>query len=75
MIFTSYTYDDGDRLTGIINAKVTCDQATQIFQLGYGYNAAGELTSYSGPDGSVNYNYDSSGQLTTVSGDQSANYS
>src|ERR1019366_9109344 len=41
----------------------------------YAYNAASQVTDYTGPEGTLNYAYDNTGQLTAVSGDRTENYS
>jgi RHS repeat-associated protein len=41
----------------------------------YGYNADGQVTSYTGPEGTLNYSYDKDGELTGVSGAAQASYS
>ncbi len=41
----------------------------------YEYNAASQVTGYTGPEGSLTYAYDNSGQLTGVSGARTETYS
>jgi RHS repeat-associated protein len=54
---TTYTFDsEGDR-TGSTPSSGTASS--------YGYNQAGQLTSYTGPGGSASYAYDGNGLLTS----------
>jgi RHS repeat-associated protein len=62
----TYAYDTYNRLTGITYKDSTAQSTLATFS--YGYNAASQITSYSGPDGSLTYGYDHAGQLTSVSG-------
>ncbi len=41
----------------------------------YEYNAASQVSGYTGPEGSLTYAYDNSGQLTGVSGARTETYS
>jgi RHS repeat-associated protein len=70
---STYSYDLANRLTGITYTDAT--KSTTLASFSYGYDAAGEVTSYTGPEGSMTYSYDKTGQLTGVSGAQNATFS
>jgi RHS repeat-associated protein len=63
-ITTTFTYDNANRVTKISHGF----NGTNLGTFSYTYNAASEITNYSGPDGSLTYTYDNAGQLTGVSG-------
>jgi RHS repeat-associated protein len=48
---------------------------TPLASFAYGYNADGQVTSYTGPEGTLNYSYDKDGELTGVLGAAQATYS
>jgi RHS repeat-associated protein len=73
VISSSYSYDGANRLTGISYADATT--GTPLASFAYGYNADGQVTSYTGPEGTLNYSYDKDGELTGVSGAAQATYS
>ena len=56
-------------------SQVGGDDPTVLSQFSYAYNAASQVTDYTGPEGPLNYAYDNTGQLTAVSGDRTENYS
>jgi YD repeat-containing protein len=72
-ITSSLTYDGANRLTGITYTDATT--STQLASFTYSYNAASQVTSYTGPEGTLNYTYDKIGELTGVSGAEQATYS
>jgi YD repeat-containing protein len=72
-ITSSYSYDGANRLTGISYADATTN--TPLASFTYGYNADGQVTSYTSPEGTLNYSYDKDGELTGVSGVAQASYS
>jgi len=59
-----YSYDTGDRLTGL--AYTSNAGATTIDTLGWGYDAANNVTSFSSIDGTASYGYDPTNQLTSA---------
>jgi RHS repeat-associated protein len=67
------SYDGANRLTGINYADATTN--TPLASFTYGYNADGQVTSYTSPEGTLNYSYDKDGELTGVSGVAQASYS
>jgi RHS repeat-associated protein len=60
----AFSYDTGARLTGI--AYTSNGGATTIDTLGWGYDAANNVTSFSSIDGSATYGYDPTNQLTSA---------
>ncbi len=46
-----------------------------LSQFAYTYDVANQLTSYTGPEGTLDYEYDHTGQLLSVSGARSESYS
>jgi RHS repeat-associated protein len=70
-ITTTLGYDNADRLTGITH---TSSAAGTLMTLTYGYDAANQLTSYSGPEGTLTYTYDNDGQLTNVGNARTETY-
>jgi len=72
-ITTSFSYDNANRLTNIAHTDAT--KALTLAGYTYGYDAASQLTNYSGPDGSLTYGYDVDGQLTSVTGARSESFS
>jgi RHS repeat-associated protein len=73
VISSSYSYDGANRLTGISYADAT--SGTPLASFAYGYNADGQVTSYTDPEGTLNYSYDKDGELTGVSGAAQTSYS
>jgi RHS repeat-associated protein len=69
---TTLTYDNADRLTNIKHKYRT---STTLANYAYSFDAANQLTSYTGPDGTLNYSYDATGQLTGVTGAHTESYS
>jgi RHS repeat-associated protein len=69
---TTLTYDNADRLTNIKHKYRT---STTLANYAYSFDAANQLTSYTGPDGTLNYSYDATGELTGVTGAHSESYS
>ncbi|HVA46740.1 MAG TPA: RHS repeat-associated core domain-containing protein, partial [Pirellulales bacterium] len=59
-----YSYDTGDRLTGL--AYTSNAGATTIDSFGYGYDAANNVTSFASIDGTASYGYDPTNQLTSA---------
>jgi YD repeat-containing protein len=72
-ITSAYSYDTVNRLTNITHSDTT--SSTTLASYSYGYDAASQLTSYTGPAGSLSYSYDPAGQLTGVSGARNETYS
>jgi RHS repeat-associated protein len=72
-VTSSYSYDGANRLTGITYTYVPT--STQLASFTYSYNADSQVTSYTGPEGTLNYTYDKIGELTGVSGAEQATYS
>jgi RHS repeat-associated protein len=60
------TYDTAGRLTGLLYRDTTSN--TQLANYTYGYDAANDVTSYTGPEGNLTYTYDHTLQLTAASG-------
>ncbi|HVA50273.1 MAG TPA: RHS repeat-associated core domain-containing protein, partial [Pirellulales bacterium] len=60
----AYSYDAGDRLTGL--AYTSNAGANTIDTLGWGYDAANNVTSFSSIDGTATYGYDPTNQLTSA---------
>ena len=61
----TYSYDNGARLTGL---AYTSDGGTNtIDTLGWGYDPANNVTSFSSIDGTASYGYDPTNQLTSAS--------
>jgi RHS repeat-associated protein len=60
------TYDTAGRLTGLLYRDTTAN--TQLANYTYGYDAANDVTSYTGPEGNLTYTYDHTLQLTRASG-------
>jgi YD repeat-containing protein len=69
---TAISYDNADRVTGITHTN-TSTGALATFT--YGWDKASQLTSYTGPEGSLTYTYDNSSELTGVGNARSENYS
>jgi RHS repeat-associated protein len=59
----SYTYDNNRRVTRETTSAIAGGAASETIT--YGYNAVNQLTSASGPGGSVTYTYDNAGRLAT----------
>ena len=75
-ILTTYSYDNGDRLTGITNtSQAAGEDPLTLSQFSYSFDAGNQITSYTGPEGTLNYSYDNTGQLTGVSGARTESYS
>ncbi len=70
-ITTALTWDNADRLTNIVLQS----NGSILSSFTYTFDAANQLTSYTGPEGTLNYSYDPTGQLTGVSGARSESYS
>lgn len=60
----AYSYDNGARLTGI--AYTSNAGATTIDTLGWGYDPANNITSFTSIDGTAAYGYDPTNQLTSA---------
>jgi RHS repeat-associated protein len=60
----AFSYDNGARLTGI--AYTSNGGATTIDTLGWGYDTANNVTSFSSIDGTATYGYDTTNQLTSA---------
>jgi RHS repeat-associated protein len=61
---STYGYDQASRLISLTQSSV----GTTIAAYGYTYNADGQITAMTSPDGTTNYTYDNDGRLTTASG-------
>jgi RHS repeat-associated protein len=73
---SAFSYDNADRLIGITHGYSPGGSGgSTLSSFSYGYDAAGQLTSYTGPEGTVNFNYDATSQLTGASGARSEGYS
>jgi RHS repeat-associated protein len=73
-IATSFSYDNADRLTNITHTDTTAGVTLASYT--YGYDTAGELTSYQDNNSSLTYSYDANGELTGASGTlNGSNYS
>ncbi len=70
-ISTTITYDNASRVTGINHYS---SSAGTLAVLTYGYDAANQLTTYNGPEGTLTYTYDNDGQLTNVGGARTETY-
>jgi RHS repeat-associated protein len=75
LLETGYVYDDLDRLTGITHASVLDQVHTELSEFLYTFDVNSRITSYTGPEGTLNYAYDPSGQLLDVTGARSEDYS
>ncbi len=65
-------YDNDDRLTSISHtSSVAGALAAYSYTL---YDAAGQLKTYTGPEGDLTDGYDTTSQLTSVSGARAENY-
>ncbi|HQU42897.1 MAG: hypothetical protein B7Z73_02465, partial [Planctomycetia bacterium 21-64-5] len=60
----AYSYDNGDRLTGL--AYTSNAGATTIDTFGWAYNAGNLVTSFTSIDGTASYGYDPTNQLTSA---------
>ncbi|HVA50387.1 MAG TPA: RHS repeat-associated core domain-containing protein [Pirellulales bacterium] len=60
----AYSYDTGNRLTGL--AYTSNAGANTIDTLGWGYDAANNITSFTSIDGTASYGYDPTNQLTSA---------
>jgi RHS repeat-associated protein len=60
----AYTYDNGNRLTGL--AYTDGGGAHTIDTFGWGYDAANRVTSFTSNDGTATYGYDLTNQLTSA---------
>jgi RHS repeat-associated protein len=69
-IVSTITHDNADRVTGIVHT--TPSQTLASFS--YTFDAAHELTDYSGPEGALHYSYNATAQLTDVNGAHSEHY-
>ncbi|MEX2558485.1 MAG: RHS repeat-associated core domain-containing protein [Pirellulales bacterium] len=66
-----------DRVKRIAHASYPKGQMTgnpALSSFDYTWNAASEITSYTGPEGTLNYSYDTTSQLTGASGARSEAY-
>jgi len=75
LLETGYVYDDLDRVTGITHASVLDQVHTELSEFLYTFDVNSRITSYTGPEGTLNYAYDPSGQLLDVTGARSEDYS
>ena len=64
MLTGAYSYDNGARLTGI--AYTSNGGADTIDTLGWGYDPANNVTSFTSIDGTASYAYDPTNQLTSA---------
>ena len=71
-MWTDFTYDNASRVTQIKHSAYPVGTRSQF---DYDYNAAHEVTSYTGPEGTLSYSYDTTGQLTGASGARTETYS
>jgi YD repeat-containing protein len=60
----AYSYDTGNRLTGL--DYTSGGGATTIDTFGWGYNNADNVTSFTSADGTAAYGYDPTNQLTSA---------
>jgi RHS repeat-associated protein len=72
-ITTSLSYDKDSNVKSITHkdAKTSTTLATYT----YTYDAANQVSGYTGPEGTLTYTYDRSGQLTAVGGARNESYS
>jgi len=75
LLETGYVYDDLDRVTGITHASVLDQVHTELSEFLYTFDVNSRITSYTGPEGTLNYAYDPSGQLLEVTGARTEDYS
>ena len=68
---TAYNYGNGNRVTGITEWS---SGAGALASFTYGYDNADRVTSYTGPEGTLNYTYDTTNQLTAVTGARTESY-
>src|SRR5262249_38145138 len=72
-VSSTIAYDNANRVTTISHSS---SQAGTLATYSYSqYDAADQLTRYTGPEGTLNYSYDNLGELTGVSGARSESYS
>ncbi|MEX2118566.1 MAG: RHS repeat-associated core domain-containing protein [Pirellulales bacterium] len=77
-VWTDITLDNMDRVKRIAHssyAKGMMFGNPALSAFDYTWNAASEITSYTGPEGTLNYSYDTTSQLTGVSGARAEAYS
>jgi RHS repeat-associated protein len=72
-ITTTLSYDKDSNVPGITHKDST--KGTTLANFTYTYDAAGEVSSYTGFDGTLTYTYDRAGELTGVSGAHNESYS
>ncbi|MEX2118568.1 MAG: hypothetical protein WD847_03085 [Pirellulales bacterium] len=76
-VWTDITLDNMDRVKRIAHssyAKGMMFGNPALSAFDYTWNAASEITSYTGPEGTLNYSYDTTNQLTGASGARSEAY-
>ncbi|MEX2120068.1 MAG: RHS repeat-associated core domain-containing protein [Pirellulales bacterium] len=76
-VWTDITLDNMDRVKRIAHSSYAKGQMTgnpALSAFDYTWNAASEITSYTGPEGTLNYSYDTTSQLTGASGARSEAY-
>jgi RHS repeat-associated protein len=73
IIKSTYGYDAANRLLGLTYTNTST--WTTLASFTYSYNAASEVTSYTGPEGTSTYTYDKLAELVGVTGAQAGTYS
>ncbi|MEX2120071.1 MAG: RHS repeat-associated core domain-containing protein [Pirellulales bacterium] len=74
---TTFTLDNMDRVKRIAHFSYQGQMMGQppLHAFDYTWNAASEITNYTGPEGTLNYSYDTTSQLTGTSGARAEAYS
>ncbi len=74
-VATAFTYDNLARQTQIAHSYYDgVSTTTPLATYTYAYNAASEVTQYTGPEGTLNYSYYATSELNTVTGARSETY-
>ncbi len=74
-VHTTFTYDNLARATQIAHSYYDgISTTTPLATYTYAYNAASEVTQYTGPEGTLNYTYYATSELNTVTGARSETY-
>jgi RHS repeat-associated protein len=72
---TAYDYDDLNRLIGITHTSIVNQTPAELSEFLYEFDVGSRISSYTGPEGTLDYEYDATGQLIGVTGARTESYS